>query len=108
MIEINAKITFDSYEFRRVKPMGSNCVLYTKQNLIGKEVCIIPVDMHTTDRYIESCKDENGQYHLQMQIKEVIYKKVTEGGNTGRIYMNSKYLGVDCIIVEAPNLNYFD
>ena len=43
-----------------------------------------------------------------MQIKEVIYKKVTEGGNTGRIYMNSKYLGVDCIIVEAPNLNYFD
>ena len=108
MIEINAKITFDSYEFRRVKPMGSNCVLYTKQNLIGKEVCIIPVDMHTTDRWIESQKREDGNYHISLKIREVIRKKVAEGGNTGRVYMPVRYLGVDCIVADAPKLDYFE
>ncbi len=107
MTEIIAKIDFDSYEFRRVKPMGHNCVVYTKPHLIEKEVCIIPVDMHTTDRYIETCKGDDGTYHIYIPCKEILLKTVSKGKSTGRVYLPRKFVGQDVLIIEPPQLDYF-
>ena len=106
--KITINLTFNEYEFRRVKLMGTNPIIYTRTGWIGKEVLIIPVPITVTDRLIEKQYNKNiGQYNITIESDTIIKKTVKQHTNVGRIYVPKELIGLDCIIIEAPRLTNF-
>lgn len=106
--KITIHLTFKEYEFRRVKLMGANPVIYTRMEWVGKEVLIMPVPITVTDRLIEKQHNKNtGQYNITIESDTILKKKVKPHTNIGRVYVPKELIGLDCIIIEAPNLDNF-
>ena len=106
--KIKILLEFDNYEFRRVKLMGENPVLYTKKEWVGKNVLIIPVPFDVTDRLIEAKWDAELHCHrIIIETYTILKKKVGNSRNIGRIYVPKDFIGLDCLIIEAPKLNNF-
>lgn len=104
--KINANITFKKYAFARVKnTSGASAVAYTDTSWVGKTVSIIPMKLNVTDRYIESCKDEEtGQYELYVETDVIFKKTVNKGKNIGRLHFPKEFAGLDVLIIEAPQI----
>ena len=112
MNEIIITLRFKEYEFRRVKYMGSNPVVYTTQEWIGKMVLIIPVPLTVTDRWIESHRQQDGTITINIPTDgDIITKKIMPHGRKqkpiGRAYVKQEWGGLDCLIIEAPHLDNF-
>lgn len=106
--KISINLQFKEYEFRRVKYMGSNPVVYTTQEWIGKMVLIIPVPLTVTDRWIESQYDEKDEcYKVNIESDIILKKRVMKNNTIGRVYVNKDWGGLDCLIIEAPYLDNF-
>lgn len=106
--KITINLQFKEYEFRRVKHMGTNPVIYTKKDWINKLVLIIPVPYNITDRYIETQYDEKTEtYNVNIESDTILKKIVKKHDNIGRIYVNKDWGGLDCLIIEAPLLDNF-
>lgn len=110
--KINIQLSFKEYEFRRVKYMGGNPVVYTKQDWIGKKALIIPVPLTVTDRWIESHRKEDGTITINIPTDgDIITKKIMPHGRKenpiGRAYVKQEWGGLDCLIIEAPILDNF-
>lgn len=110
--KISINLQFKEYEFRRVKYMGSNPVVYTTQEWIGKMVLIIPVPLTVTDRWIESHRKEDGTITINIPTDgDIITKKIMPHGRKqkpiGRAYVKQDWGGLDCLIIEAPYLDNF-
>ena len=110
--KISIHLIFKDYEFRRVKMMGGNPVLYTTLDWVGKEVLIIPMPFNVTDRYIESLQDfdetlNETVYDLTVSSDTIIKKTIKNGETVGRVYVPKELIGLDCLIIEAPFLNNF-
>lgn len=105
---IKMNIRFKDYQFRRVKAMGKNPVIYLPKTWVGKYVSIIPMPINITDRLIDKCYDSQlGWYELTVESKCIINKTVTEGGKIGRVYVPKEWIGLDCLIIESPKLENF-
>ena len=105
--KIKIHLKFKAYEFRRVKHMGTNPVLYTTGEWVGKEVLIIPMPINVTDRWIEKQLDFDETindfiYDICVESHIILKKVVSKSGNTGRVYMPKELVGLDCLIIEAP------
>lgn len=108
MTNINIQLTFTDYEFRRVKTMGNRVVIYIDKSWVGKEVMIIPVPMNITDRLIDSTYDEKtGKHHFCLESNQILVKTVKSSGNIGRVYVPKELLGLDCLIIESPQIDNF-
>ena len=110
--EITLKLKFKNYEFRRVKYMGGNPIIYTKKEWIGKKALIIPVPLTVTDRWIESHRKEDGTITINIPTDgDIITKKIMPHGRKqkpiGRAYVKQEWGGLDCLIIEAPHLDNF-
>ena len=105
--KISINLQFKEYEFRRVKYMGSNPVVHTTQEWIGKLVLIIPVPLTVTDRWIESHRKEDGTITINIESDIILKKRVMKNSNIGRVYVNKDWGGLDCLIIEAPYLDNF-
>ena len=106
--KINIQLSFKEYEFRRVKYMGGNPVVYTKQDWIDKIVLIIPVPYNVTDRYIEAQYDEKDEcYKVNIESDIILKKRVMKHNTIGRVYVKQEWGGLDCLIIEAPILDNF-
>lgn len=106
--KISINLQFKEYEFRRVKHMGSNPVVYTTQDWIGKIVLIIPVPYNITDRYIEAQYDKEDEcYKVNIESDIILKKRVMKNNKIGRVYVNKDWGGLDCLIIEAPILDNF-
>lgn len=106
--KINIQLSFKEYEFRRVKHMGTNATIYTTGDWINKLVLIIPVPYNITDRYIEAKYNEEEEYYtVGIESDTIIKKKVSQHKGIGRIYVPKELCGLDCLIIEAPNLDNF-
>lgn len=106
--KISINLQFKEYEFRRVKYMGSNPVIYTTQDWIDKMVLIIPVPYNITDRYIEAQYDEKDEcYKVNIESDIILKKRVMKNNRIGRVYVNKDWGGLDCLIIEAPILDNF-
>jgi len=88
--------------------MGRNAVVYTNEEWIDKEVCIIPLPIRINDRVIETYKTDDGHYELPLQVKEILHKTMKGGGSVGRCYIPHRFIGFDMLIIEAPTFDYFD
>ena len=105
---VNITLTFKEYQFSRVKPLSNIHIAYVKPDWIGKRVLAIPVNMHITDRYIESNYDEEKQeYHLTLDSPAIFQRKVNTGSNIGRVTLPKEWLGYDVLIIDEPNLDNF-
>ena len=103
MNEITITVEFKEYRYTRIKPMGSSNVAYTSKDWVGKKICLIPLPFNVTDRYIESkCKTQEG-YKLTIKGTKIINKTVSKGSNVGIVYTPKELLGMDALIIEAPN-----
>jgi len=105
--EITLKLKFEKYEFRRVKYMGGNPIIYTKREWIGKKALIIPVPLTVTDRWIESHRQEDGVITINILTDgDIITKKIMPHGRKenpiGRAYVKQEWGGLDCLIIEKP------
>lgn len=108
MTEITINLKFKTYEFRRVKNMGSRVVIYTNKEWINKDVLIIPVPITVTDRWIEKHYDvKTNTYNISFTTNQILPKTIRTSGNIGRAYVPKEWVGLDCIIVEAPILDNF-
>lgn len=106
--KIKINLQFKEYEFRRVKLMGENPVVYTTQDWIGKMVLIIPVPYNLTDRYIEDQYDEEEEcYKVSIESDIILKKRVMKHNTIGRVYVKKDWGGLDCLIIEAPLLDNF-
>ena len=106
--KIKINLQFKKYEFRRVKLMGGNPVVYTTKDWINKLVLIIPVPYNITDRYIEAQYDEEDKcYKVTIESDIILKKRVMRNNNIGRVYVNKGWGGLDCLIIEAPLLDNF-
>lgn len=103
---IQIKITFKEYEFRRVKRLSNtSAVTYTPKTWVGKQVCVIPMKLTITDRYIENCWNEDKQQYEINTETDVIYKKtVGNTTNVGRITLPPHLIGLDVLIIETPQI----
>lgn len=105
---VNITLTFKEYQFKRVKRTGNQTVAYVDKEWVGKQVLAIPVNLHITDRYIETNYDkEKQEYHLTLDSPAILPKKVNKGKNIGRVTMQSRWAGYDVLIIEEPNLDNF-
>ena len=106
--KISIHLEFKDFEFRRVKHMGANPVIYTTGDWINKLVLIIPVPYNITDRYIEAQYDEDDEcYKVDIETDTIIKKRIGRSKNTGRVYMPKELCGLDCLIIKAPILDNF-
>ena len=104
--KINAKLTFKEYAFLRVKnTTGSSAAIYTSPEWVGQTVSIIPMKLNVTDRYIESCKDEEtGQYRLEAETDVIFKKTINAGKNIGRAYLPKDLIGMDVLVIKSPTI----
>ena len=108
MTTIKLQLTFKEYVFSRVKPQTNQPIAYTPTTWVGKTVCIIPMDIHTTDRLIESqWNDETQQYELEAETNMILLKTIKQATNIGRVYLPKELVGMDVLIIEAPQLENF-
>lgn len=108
MTSITVQLKFNKYLFSRVKPQSNQPIAYTPNDWVGKTVCIIPMDIHTTDRYIESqFNEETGDYELTAKTNQILLKTIKQASNIGRIYLPKELVGMDVLIIEAPVLDNF-
>ena len=106
--KISINLQFKKYEFRRVKQMGGNPVIYTTKDWINKMVLIIPVPYNITDRYIEAqYNEEDEHYNVTIESDIILKKRVIKHNTVGRVYVNKDWGGLDCLIIEAPLLDTF-
>lgn len=106
--QIQIRLKFKKYQFKRVKRTGNQNVAYVDKEWIGKQVVVIPVNLHITDRYIESNYDEEKQeYNLTLDSPAILPKNVNKGKNIGRVNLQSRWAGYDVLIIEEPNLDNF-
>lgn len=104
MNEIEIKVRFKEYLFKRVKPKTSGGLAHTPQEWIGKKVLVIPVPMTVTDRLIESTYDENTQtYEIALKNTIILNKQIKTSTTTGRIYLPTELIGLDVLIIEEPS-----
>ena len=102
MNEIIGKIKFNNYEFRRVKTMGNVPIVYTKEDWIGKAVCVIPMPITINDRIIEKEK-EGDSYSIEVPLMEIKRMVVRDGKKVGRISVPSSWIGLDVLVIEEPD-----
>lgn len=104
--KINIKLTFNEYEFLRVKnTTGSSAAIYTKPEWVGKEVSIIPMKLNVTDRYIETCyNEETQQYELEAETDVIFKKTINAGKNVGRAYLPKDLIGLDVLLIKTPEI----
>jgi len=108
MTEIKINIKFKEYEFRRVKLMGTNPVIYTKKEWVNKEVIIIPVPITVSDRWVETkYNNRTKKYDITIESDIILKKKVKKHSNIGRVYVPKDLIGLDCLVIEAPSFNNF-
>ena len=108
MTEAEIYLKFDSYEFRRVKQHSStNGVIYADKKWIGKDALIIPVPYDISDKMIERCKNKDGIYEICIPINAFFTKQMKDANSVSRVYLPFDFIGADCIIVEAPKIEYF-
>ena len=110
--KINIHLRFKEYEFRRATHMGTNAVLYTTGDWVGKEVLIIPMPINITDRWIEKQQDFDETindfiYDMTVESDTILKKTVGRSRNIGRMYVPKELVGLDCLIIEAPKLDNF-
>ena len=105
---IQITLTFKKYQFSRVKPLSNTNVAYVNPEWIGKQVLAIPVNMHITDRYIETNYDEEKkEYKLTLNSPAIFQRNVNKGANIGRVSLPKRWIGYDVLIIEEPNLDNF-
>lgn len=104
--KINIQLKFKEYEFLRVKnTTGSSAAVYTTTDWVGKEVSIIPMKLNVTDRYIESCyNEETQQYELEAETDVIFKKRINAGTNIGRTYLPKDLIGMDVLLIETPKI----
>ena len=102
--KIQTTITFNEYQFKRVKHIGStSAVAYTDNTWVGETVCVIPMKLNVTDRLIEHCWNEDKQqYEITVETDVIYKKKVNKGSNIGRISLPTNLIGLDVLIIKAP------
>lgn len=106
--KISIQLKFKDYEFRRVKLMGDNAVIYTTAEWVNRMVLIIPVPYTITDRYIEAQYDiDDDSYKVSIDSDTIIKKRVAKHNSIGRIYVPKDLCGLDCLIIKAPILSNF-
>lgn len=106
--KISIHLEFKDFEFKRVKHMGDNAVVYTTGDWINKLVLILPVPYNITDRYIEAQYDIDCDcYKVDIETDTIIKKRVGRSKNNGRIYLPKELMGLDCLIIKAPILDNF-
>ena len=67
MTTIKIDLTFNEYQFSRVKPTSSqSAIAYTNTSWVGKEVLIIPLPLNITERWIEKHKKDE-EYHITIE-----------------------------------------
>lgn len=106
MTELKLNLVFDDYQIKRAKPAKGSSVVHVNKRWIGKEVSIIPLPFDMDESAIEETKDEDGLYHVELQVKEIFSKTVSDRKNVGFFYLKESLLGLYVLIVEAPDLVY--
>ena len=106
MTTIEVKIKFKEYEFRRVKPTTVKAsIVYTNPEWINREVCIIPMPLTMTDRFIEkSLNNETHEYELTVETDLIIKKTIKKAKNIGRTYLPLELAGLDVLIIPVPQI----
>ena len=106
MTELKIDLVFDDYQIKRAKPARGSSVIHVNKRWIGKEVSIVPLPFDIDEKFVEESKDENGLYHLELSVKEVFSKTVSDRKDVGFFYLKESLLGLFFLIVEAPDIVY--
>ena len=103
---INVKLTFTEYAFLRVKnTTGSSAAIYTTPDWVGQTVSVIPMKLDVTDRYIETCwNEETQQYELEAETDVIFKKNINAGKNIGRAYLPKDLIGMDVLVIKTPTI----
>lgn len=101
---IKIKLTFNEYQFSRVKATSSaSAIAYTNTAWVDKDVIAIPMKLTVTDRLIEhSWNEKTQQYEVTVESDVIFRKTVKQGANIGRIHLPNRFIGIDVLILETP------
>ena len=102
--KILVKLEFKEYQLSRCKPSTkTSAVIYTKKSWIDREVCIIPMKLDITDRYIESqFNPETETYTMTVETDTILRKTIKNRQNIGRTYLPTELIGIDMLIIPKP------
>lgn len=106
MSELKLDLVFDDYQIKRAKPARGSSVIHVNKRWIGKEVSIIPLPFDVDEKFIDETKGEDGLYHLELAVKEVFSKTVSDRKDVGFFYLKESLLGLFFLIIEAPDIVY--
>jgi len=103
MNDIQLTIRFKEYQLCRVKATNQG-VAYTHKGWVGKTTTIIPMPYSISEKVIErECKNDDGTYSIITYANTMITKPIHDGKNVGRVYLPKEWIGLDVLIIEAPN-----
>jgi len=61
--------------------------------------------LNITDRYIETCyNEETQQYELEAETDVIFKKTINAGKNIGRAYLPKDLIGMDVLLIETPKI----
>ena len=106
MTEIKLDLVFDDYQIKRAKPARGSSVIHVNKRWIGKEVSIIPLPFDVDEKKIDESKRDDGLHHLELDVREIFVKTVSDRKDVGFFYLRESLLGLFFLIVEAPDIVY--
>ncbi len=108
MSELKLNLVFDDYQIKRAKPARGSSVIHVNKRWIGKEVSIIPLPFDVDEKVVDKSIGEDGLHHLELSVKEVFSKTVSDRKDVGFFYLKESLLGLFFLIVEAPEIVYWN
>ena len=106
MTSLKLKLVFDDYQIKRAKPAKGSSVVHVNKRWIGKEVSIIPLPFDIDEKTIDESLAEDGLHHLELDVKEIFAKTVSDRKDVGFFYIKERFLGLFFLIIEAPDIVY--
>ena len=106
MTELKLDLVFDDYQIKRAKPARGSSVIHVNKRWIGKEVSIIPLPFDVDEKIVDESLGEDGLHHLELPVKEIFSKTVSDRKDVGLFYIKESLMGLFFLIIDAPDIVY--